>query len=119
MAAEQHDPEWYIDRPVPERLLKNLAELPIIPEELLLNPVLPNCGVRQSIERRRDGGTLTPRESQCLALMSHGMTRQMVADALEISEQTVMTHLKRARFVLRGKNTMHAVAIALREGIIE
>jgi len=117
LAAEQHDPEWYYDREVPQRLLNNLAELPIVPEQLL-DGRIPDAGRIEMFERRRTG-SLTPREAQCLALMSHGMTTEMVAQTLGIAFYTVMTYLKKARFALRAKNTAHAIAIALREGIIE
>lgn len=61
----------------------------------------------------------SPAELRVLQCLSHGMTRQMAADSLFLSVETVKTHTQNARRALAAKNTLHAVAIALRLGMIE
>ena len=62
---------------------------------------------------------LTAAEVRVVAAMSHGLTTEMSADLLGVAMETVKTQLKAARLRLRGKNTTHAVANALRLGLIE
>lgn len=61
---------------------------------------------------------LSPREAETLRLYSHGMQRKLVARAMSISEATVKDHLTAARRKLVAESTAHAVAIALREGVL-
>ena len=61
---------------------------------------------------------LSPRELRCLEGMSHGLERAGTAELLGIDEETVKNHLRAARRLLRAKNTTHAVAIALRDGLL-
>ena len=51
--------------------------------------------------------------------MSYGHDRTAAARRLGISAQTVMSHTKKARQALKAKSTLHAVAEALRRGLIE
>jgi DNA-binding CsgD family transcriptional regulator len=44
--------------------------------------------------------------------------RKEIAHAMGLGEETVRNHLSRARYRLRALNTTHAVAIAIRRGII-
>ena len=59
------------------------------------------------------------RELDALRYSSHGLRERECADAMGVSEETVKTHLDFARRKLRAKNTAHAVAIALRLGLID
>lgn len=61
---------------------------------------------------------LTPRECQVLEGMSRGLGRRGTAELLGVAEETVAAHLKRARYLLRSKNTTQAVAEAVRRGLI-
>lgn len=61
----------------------------------------------------------TQRELEILKAMADGLTRQEVAKSLFIGTETVKTHLLHIRAKLNAKNTAHAVAIALRRGMIE
>lgn len=61
---------------------------------------------------------LTPRERVTLVWFSHGLTAQGVAEMMGIGEETVKSHIAIARLKLQAKNTPHAVANALRLGII-
>ena len=70
---------------------------------------------------REPGGTRghRPRWLDVLQEMSHGHDREETARRLNIGTQTVMSHTKIARRALGAKNTLQAVAEALRQGLIE
>lgn len=59
------------------------------------------------------------REIEVLRYHSHGLTQEQCADALGIGAESVKTHMAEARRKLAAKNTAHAVAIALRLGLID
>ncbi len=63
--------------------------------------------------------TITTRELTALQLMSHGHDYQETGREMGVNKETVKTTLARARRKLGAKNTTHAVAIALREGMIQ
>jgi len=62
--------------------------------------------------------SLTPQEARVLTAYSVGMDGPDVAEVLGLSANTVATHTKHARQKLQAKNTTHAVANALRMGVI-
>jgi DNA-binding CsgD family transcriptional regulator len=59
------------------------------------------------------------RELEVLRYTSHGLRWRECAAAMDLSPHTVNTHLEHARRKLGAKNTAHAVAIALRLGLID
>ena len=61
---------------------------------------------------------LTPRERDCLALVAEGSRVTELAYRLGVSEATVEFHLVNARRKLRARTRDHAVALALRAGIL-
>ena len=61
---------------------------------------------------------VTAAELRALEAFSHGLGRTGTADALGVTLETVKTLTVRARRKLRAKDTTHAVAIALRRGLI-
>ena len=61
---------------------------------------------------------LTDRQLDVLGLLARGLTEHHVGQLLGIGEETVKSHSKAARRNLGARNTAHAVAIALREGLI-
>jgi DNA-binding NarL/FixJ family response regulator len=74
------------------------------------------------VQRRGSGrvttDAVTSRELDVLRCFSRGLNRQMVAETLGISLQTVMAHTKKARTRLRAKNTTEACCEAIRQGLI-
>lgn len=62
--------------------------------------------------------TLTPMELRCLLCASHGMEGAETAALTGRTLATVREQLKQARRKLAAKNTAHAVALALRAGLI-
>jgi len=63
--------------------------------------------------------TLTAREIQILAQLAEGQSNKLIASALAISEDTVKQHLKSLYDKLGATDRAHAVAIALRQRLIE
>lgn len=61
---------------------------------------------------------LSPREREALTQLSFGHSRAEVADALQISENTLRAYIDSARHKLGALNVTHAVALALAKGII-
>lgn len=61
---------------------------------------------------------LTGREALVLRCASVGLTIEQTADALGLTRQTIEHHRDSGRLRLRAKNTPHAVALALRQGLI-
>jgi DNA-binding CsgD family transcriptional regulator len=62
--------------------------------------------------------SLTPREAEVLRLAADGATSEEIAAALHLTEHTVKSHLKRIQGKLGARNRTHAVAVALRSGLI-
>jgi len=62
---------------------------------------------------------LQPKEKAALALAADGLKTDPIAQALGVSPETAKTNLKRARDRLSARNTAHAVAIAIRRGLID
>jgi len=62
--------------------------------------------------------TLTPRELSVLRLASNGHRTKKIAQLLELGEETVRSHIKKAQTKLGVKDRLHAVAEALRHQLI-
>ncbi len=83
------------------------------------------CGTQ---DRRRQGRSgpveaarpacLTARELECLAWAAQGKSEWEMSRILGISEHTAEKHLINARVKLGAVNRVHAVAMALRRGVI-
>jgi DNA-binding CsgD family transcriptional regulator len=101
MAMLEADENGWVDH-----LLRDIARAPLLPDERGIG--LPTPGSMN----------LTPAELRVVEAMSRGLTAEMAGDLFDVSPETVKTQLKAARYRLRGKNTTHAVANALRLGLI-
>lgn len=62
---------------------------------------------------------LTKRQREILQLLADGNSTAQAAHALGLSEETVRTHTKATLARLDARDRAHAVAIALRSGLIE
>jgi DNA-binding NarL/FixJ family response regulator len=62
---------------------------------------------------------LTEREVGVLRQVAAGNANKIIADNLEISEETVKAHMRKILSKLGANDRTHAVAIALKRGIIE
>ncbi|HZT17689.1 MAG TPA: response regulator transcription factor [Gaiellaceae bacterium] len=65
------------------------------------------------------GDMLTQREREILQLLADGMSNADVAKQLFISQETVKSHVRHILTKLEADTRTHAVAIALREAIID
>lgn len=79
-------------------------------QESFIDPAVPPKGSR---------GKLTGRQRQILQLLANGESTTVAARKLDVSEETVKTHTKHILVRLGAKNRTHAVAIALRECLID
>jgi DNA-binding NarL/FixJ family response regulator len=62
---------------------------------------------------------LTPREIEVLENVAAGHSNKIVADRLDISEETVKTHMRSILSKLGASDRTHAVTIALRRGFLD
>jgi DNA-binding NarL/FixJ family response regulator len=79
-------------------------------QESFVDPAVPPTGSR---------GKLTRRQREILQLIANGESTTAASRELGLSEETVKTHTKNALGRLGARNRTHAVAIALRESLIE
>lgn len=79
-------------------------------QERFVDPAVPPSGSR---------GKLTRRQREILQLLADGGSTAAAARELGLSEETVKTHTKNMLARLGAKNRTHAVAIALREALID
>jgi DNA-binding NarL/FixJ family response regulator len=79
-------------------------------QESFVDPAVPPPGSR---------GKLTRRQREILQLLANGESTTVAARELGLSEETVKTHTKNAVARLGARNRTHAVAIAMREALIE
>lgn len=108
-AAMQAGATAYISRTArAEELL--LAAKAALAHESFIDPAVPPKGSR---------GKLTKRQREILQLMANGGSTTVAARELGLSEETVKTHTKNTLARLGARNRTHAVAIALRESLIE
>ena len=99
----------YVSRTAgPEALL--LAAEAALAQESYVDPDVPPKGSR---------GKLTQRQREILQLLANGGSTSAAARNLGLSEETIKTHTKNALGRLGARNRTHAVAIALRECLIE
>jgi DNA-binding NarL/FixJ family response regulator len=79
-------------------------------QESFLDPAVPPKGSR---------GKLTRRQREILQLLADGESTTVAARELDLSEETVKTHMKNALARLGARNRSHAIAIAMRECLID
>ena len=63
--------------------------------------------------------TLSPRQRDVLAHIADGLRIKQSADRLGIEYNTARSHAAKAKNRLGAKSAAHAVAIALRKGLIQ
>jgi DNA-binding NarL/FixJ family response regulator len=80
-------------------------------------PLLRRLALDGKLDAERSN--LTLHEIQILELLSEGKSNNKIAALLSISDETVKTHLKRLYDKLGAADRTQAVAIALRQNLIE
>jgi DNA-binding NarL/FixJ family response regulator len=108
-AALQAGASSYISRMAGPKDLRRAIEAATV-QERFVDPAVPPKGSR---------GKLTRRQRQILQLLANGESTTFAAHELDLSEETVKTHTKYALARLGAKNRTHAVAIAVRECLID
>lgn len=108
-AALQAGASAYVARTTGPRELR-LAVDAAATQESFVDPAVPPKGSR---------GKLTRRQRQILQLLANGDSILVAARELDLSEETVKTHTKNALARLGARNRTHAVAIAVRECLID
>ena len=68
---------------------------------------------------RRNSAGLTERQREVLSLISEGASNVQIAGELEITLETVKSHVKHILQAYDAHSRAQAVAIAIREGEIE
>jgi DNA-binding NarL/FixJ family response regulator len=81
--------------------------------------VIDNSNNRRRRDSNGRGSRLTSRETEILSLVADGRADGAIAQSLHLSESTVKTHLRSVYSKLDVPSRAAAVAVALREGIIE
>ena len=92
----------------PDELRKAVAAA--VAQESFVDPAVPPKGSR---------GKLTKRQREIMQLLADGESTTVAARKLDLSEETVKTHIKTALTRLGARNRTHAVAIALRECLVD
>ncbi|PZM08050.1 response regulator [Rhizobium tubonense] len=75
--------------------------------------------VAQNLAQHASDDVLTPREVDVLSLIARGNSNRAVGNSLSITEETVKGYVKNILSKLGAKDRTHAVALALKRGIIE
>ena len=108
-SAIQAGASAYVARTAASELLERAVNAALA-QESFVDPAVPPPGSR---------GKLTRRQREILQLLANGESTTVAARELGLSEETVKTHTKNALARLGARNRTHAVAIALRESLID
>ena len=99
----------YVSRTAGAELLMRAVKAALAQESFVDPAVPPPRQPRQA----------DPRQREILQLLANGESTTVAARELDLSEETVKTHTKNILARLGARNRTHAVAIALRESLIE
>jgi DNA-binding NarL/FixJ family response regulator len=108
-AALQAGASAYVSRTAAAEELRRAVGA-ALEQERFVDPAVPPRGSR---------GKLTQRQREILQRLANGESTTVAARELGLSEETIKTHTKNALARLGARNRTHAVAIALRESLIE
>ena len=108
-AAMQAGASAYVARTTGPEALRKAVDAAAA-QESFVDPSVPPKGSR---------GKLTRRQREILQLLADGESTTVAARELDLSEETVKTHIKTALARLGARNRTHAVSIALRESLID
>lgn len=108
-AALQAGATAYVSRTAGPKELRSAIDAAVA-QERFVDPAVPPKGSR---------GKLTRRQREILQLLANGESTTFAARELDLSEETVKTHMKYTLARLGAKNRTHAVAIAVRECLID
>jgi DNA-binding NarL/FixJ family response regulator len=99
--------------------LVNAARL-ALEGKAVIHPTLTQAFIEEvRLVERKPEAPLSRREIEILQRVAYGATTKEVADKLGISPHTVKTHLERIFEKLGANDRAQAVAIAIRQGVVE
>ena len=75
-------------------------------------------GSAAAVKKHKAAGKLTAREREVLQLAAEGWKEWQIANRLGITDHAIDKHMRSCRQKLDSRNTNHAIAIALRKGLI-
>jgi DNA-binding NarL/FixJ family response regulator len=104
----------YILKETPHETLLRAIEK-VASGETFVDPGL----MAEFVSGKANADILTPREREILQLLADGMSNVDVADKLYISQETVKSHVRHILAKLEADTRTQAVAIALREAMID
>jgi NarL family two-component system response regulator LiaR len=84
-----------------------------------LAPEAASVLMRAASGEVRPGSDLTPREHEVLELMAEGLSNPAIAQRLYVSRSTVKFHVSSILMKLGVEGRTEAVALALRNGLVE
>ncbi|MFL5899354.1 MAG: response regulator transcription factor [Solirubrobacterales bacterium] len=108
-AAMQAGASAYVARTAGPMELRRAVDA-AVSQEGFVDPAVPPKGSR---------GKLTRRQREILQFLADGESTTFAARELDLSEETVKTHTKNAVARLGARNRIHAVAMAVRECLID
>ena len=88
----------------------------VVAGEAYVDPVLAGLLVTDALNQRLP--TLTQREREVLRLLADSLANEEIGKRLQISPETVRTHMRKAMTKLDADTRTQAVATALRQSII-
>lgn len=102
-------------------LLKNMVRKELIDTIRIVHAGKKRIPSEIAIEmaEHHSDDTLTEREIEVLREVAAGNANKMVAQRLNVSEETVKAHMKNILSKLSANDRTHAVTIAVKRGIIE
>jgi DNA-binding NarL/FixJ family response regulator len=104
----------YILKEAPHETLLRAIEKVASGDTFVDPALMPNL-----VQGRDGGDSLTAREREILQLLADGMSNADVAGRLFISQETVKSHVRHILVKLEADTRTQAVAIALREAMID
>jgi two-component system, NarL family, response regulator len=99
----------YVSKRTDSKHLRDAVDA-VLEQEPFVDPAVPTKGSR---------GRLTRRQIQILQLLAAGESTGVAARTLGLSDETVKSHTKNLLARLGARNRSHAVAIGIRESLIE
>lgn len=99
-----------------ERLVASMAA--VAEGLIVMDPALRETALRPSAAPEALVETLTPRETEVLALLAQGLANKTIADRLGISEHTAKFHVNAILGKLGAESRTEAIVQAIRLGLV-
>ena len=97
------------------KLISEISQDMLLAAHHIHRHVLDICGAHTDFYSQ----SLSPREKDVISMISAGRRRAQIAHDLKISENTLRVYIDSARHKLGAVNTFHAVALAVKRGVVK